>query len=161
MTVYNPKGSAMINRCRLYLQAISLYDILTYDLHGIHPSYKQGECPPSRHSTIHWPNNPKPPKIIGSSGTNFFIFICRVISLVIIFHGQQVHHLDMWLILLNILCTINFFNTLKDKCATIIYCIAVGLNQKQYTTMSHISVLSLILTQTFGQLIPITQRKVL
>jgi len=62
MTVYNPKGSAMINRCRLYLQAISLYDILTYDLHGIHPSYKQGECPPSRHSTIHWPNNPKPPK---------------------------------------------------------------------------------------------------
>jgi hypothetical protein len=61
-TVYNPKGSAMINPCRLYLHVISLYDILTYDLQGIHPSYKQGERPPVRHLTIHWPNYPKHPK---------------------------------------------------------------------------------------------------
>ena len=63
-TVYNPKGSAMINPCRLYLHVISLYDILTYDLQGIHPSYKQGERPPVRHLTIHWPNYPKNQKLL-------------------------------------------------------------------------------------------------
>jgi hypothetical protein len=46
-SVYNMKGSAMINHCRLFLQVISLYDLLKYDLSGIHPLYFQGEIPPS------------------------------------------------------------------------------------------------------------------
>jgi hypothetical protein len=59
---YNSKGSAFINRCQLFLQVISLYDILSYDLMDIHPSFKQGERPPLHQPTIHWLDFPRPPK---------------------------------------------------------------------------------------------------
>jgi hypothetical protein len=41
---------------------ISLYDLLLYDLTDVHPSFKQGERPPSRQPTFYWPDFPRPPK---------------------------------------------------------------------------------------------------
>lgn len=35
---YDEKGSIMNNHCRLSLQVISIFDLLTYDLLRIHPS---------------------------------------------------------------------------------------------------------------------------
>jgi hypothetical protein len=52
-TVYNKKGSAMINKCRLYLRVISLCDLLIHDKPILHPDYLIGERPPSRHSCIY------------------------------------------------------------------------------------------------------------
>jgi hypothetical protein len=60
--VYNSRGTIMINRCRLYLNVISIYDLLVYGGSKIHPSFLQREYPPSRHSTISWPSYPCPPK---------------------------------------------------------------------------------------------------
>jgi hypothetical protein len=60
--VYNKKGVIMINRCRLYLNIISIYDLYLYDGSIIHPSYLKQEYPPSRLPTAHWPAYPKPPK---------------------------------------------------------------------------------------------------
>jgi hypothetical protein len=59
---YNSKGAYLINRCRLYLQVISIMDLLLYNLTAIHPSYLAGEIPPSCQSTLYWPNFPNPPK---------------------------------------------------------------------------------------------------
>jgi len=59
---YDKKESIMINRCRLYLQPISIYELLTYDLSQIHPSYKAKEIPPSRSHNIYWPQFAKPPR---------------------------------------------------------------------------------------------------
>ncbi len=52
----------MINRCHLYLWLLSISDMLTYDLKSIHPSYRTGDHPPSRVSTIYWPNLTNPPR---------------------------------------------------------------------------------------------------
>jgi hypothetical protein len=51
----------MINRCRLYLQVISIMDLLTYNCSMIHPSYKKGQRPPLRISTYFWPLYSKRP----------------------------------------------------------------------------------------------------
>ncbi len=54
--------SQIINRYRLYLQVISLYDIITYDGHTIHPNIMRGERILSRHSSIYWVDFRHPPK---------------------------------------------------------------------------------------------------
>ena len=59
---YSKKGSKMINRCRIYLQIISVYDLLIYSTNKIHPAYKEREIPLSRSSKICRPAIPKPPK---------------------------------------------------------------------------------------------------
>jgi hypothetical protein len=59
---YQCKDSMMINRCRLYLQIFSIYDIITSDGKAIHPKIMRGERITSRTSTIFWVEFPKPPK---------------------------------------------------------------------------------------------------
>lgn len=54
--------SQIINRYRLYLQVISLYNIITYDGHTIYPNIMRGECALSRHSSIYWVDFRRPPK---------------------------------------------------------------------------------------------------
>lgn len=51
----------MINRCRMHLQAVSIYDLLTHK-GEIHPDYRNGYRPLSRHSVLVWPDHPSPPK---------------------------------------------------------------------------------------------------
>jgi hypothetical protein len=59
---YDKRGSSMINRCRLYLQVISIFDLLIFGKSDVHPLYLEGEIPPSRTSLILWPQHPRPPK---------------------------------------------------------------------------------------------------
>jgi hypothetical protein len=59
---YNNEGAYIINRCRLYLQLISIMDLLLYDLFPIHPSYLVGDRPPSCQALIFRPDFPNPPK---------------------------------------------------------------------------------------------------
>jgi hypothetical protein len=59
---YSRKDATRINRYRLYLRVISMYDILTYDGTQIHPELAKGKRVSSRMSTIHWVEFPKPPK---------------------------------------------------------------------------------------------------
>jgi hypothetical protein len=59
---YTKKDAIHINRYRLYLRVISLYDLLTYDRKQIHPEFTCGKRVLSRTSTIHWVDFPKPPK---------------------------------------------------------------------------------------------------
>jgi len=54
--------SKMINRCRLFLQIISVYDLLIYKTNRLHPAYIKGEIPISQNSTIAWPAYTRPPK---------------------------------------------------------------------------------------------------
>jgi hypothetical protein len=61
-SVYDNKGSLMINRCRLYLQVISLFDLLIFQTNRIHPSYVDCVRPPSHESQFLWPKVPYPPK---------------------------------------------------------------------------------------------------
>jgi hypothetical protein len=59
---YSKKETNMLNRYRLYLQVISIYDLITYKGDAIHPAYTKGNRPLSRISTIYWVDFPKPPK---------------------------------------------------------------------------------------------------
>jgi len=59
---YNKKGSYIINRCRIYLQVILIYDLLLFRSSEIHPSYILGKPPPSCTSEILWLTCPRPPK---------------------------------------------------------------------------------------------------
>jgi hypothetical protein len=59
--VHNSKGSAMINSCHLYLNLLSIYDLLLYQKFTIHPSFPLGEYPPSQVPLL-WPAYPKPTK---------------------------------------------------------------------------------------------------
>jgi hypothetical protein len=59
---YQRKESMMINRCHLYLQIFSNYDIITYDGKPIHPEIMRGDRITSRTSNIFWVDFPKPPK---------------------------------------------------------------------------------------------------
>jgi hypothetical protein len=59
---YNNHESTMINRCRLYLQVFSIYDIISYDGLSIHPNILAGERPPSRSSNKFWVEFRRPPK---------------------------------------------------------------------------------------------------
>jgi hypothetical protein len=60
-SIYDKKGSTVINRCRIYLQIISICDLLLFDTLSIHPDFLNGTHPPSRISHILWPNFPHPP----------------------------------------------------------------------------------------------------
>jgi hypothetical protein len=60
--VFSKKGSAKINRCRMYLQLISIADLLTSSSGQIHPAYFAGQFPLGRVSTITWPSFPRPPR---------------------------------------------------------------------------------------------------
>ncbi len=59
---YNKREVSRINRYRLYLRVISVYDVLTYDGKQVHPELARGRQVASRTSTIHWVDFPKPPK---------------------------------------------------------------------------------------------------
>jgi len=71
VTAYNKKGSKMINRCRMFLQVISVLDLLLYNTKNIHPAYIQGELPPSRIPFLLWPIIPRPPKKYWKLWTSF------------------------------------------------------------------------------------------
>jgi len=58
---YDKRRSTMINQCCLYLRIISIFELLTFNLSSIHPSYKNKQIPPSRSPNIHWPQFEKPP----------------------------------------------------------------------------------------------------
>jgi hypothetical protein len=59
---YDKESCIKLNRCRLYLQVITLYDLITYDGSKIHPEYISGQRPTSRKSTMHWVDFHKPPR---------------------------------------------------------------------------------------------------
>jgi hypothetical protein len=61
-TFYNMEDSIKINRCRLYFQVITLYDLITYDGTQIHPDYTSNNRVQSRKSLIHWVDFNKPSK---------------------------------------------------------------------------------------------------
>jgi hypothetical protein len=48
MKLYDTRGSNMMNKCRIYLKIISLFNLLLFDTDTIHPSYLQGKTLPSR-----------------------------------------------------------------------------------------------------------------
>lgn len=56
MATLHFKECTMINRCLLYLQLISLFDLITYDGKQIYPNIKNGKRVQSRRSTIFWIN---------------------------------------------------------------------------------------------------------
>jgi hypothetical protein len=58
---HSMRDTRRINRYRLYLRVISLYDLLTYTGHQIHPEIEKGKRISSRVSTIHLVEFPKPP----------------------------------------------------------------------------------------------------
>jgi len=60
-SIYDKKGSTIINQCRIYLQIISICDLLLFDTMPIHPDFLNGARPPSRISHILWPDFPRPP----------------------------------------------------------------------------------------------------
>jgi hypothetical protein len=47
-TFFDTETCLKINRCRLYYQVITLYDLLTYDGAQVHPEYTSGKRPTSR-----------------------------------------------------------------------------------------------------------------
>jgi hypothetical protein len=57
---YDKTGSWIINKCRIYLQLISIFDLLIHNMTDIHPSYIQGGLPQLRLSSILWPSIQKP-----------------------------------------------------------------------------------------------------
>jgi hypothetical protein len=57
---YDKESCRKINRCRLYFQVITLYDLITYDGSQVHPEYTSGVHPTSRTSTVHWVTFHKP-----------------------------------------------------------------------------------------------------
>jgi hypothetical protein len=59
---YNARGSLMINHCQMFLQIISFGDLLLFNSNEIHPSYIEGNIPPSRLSLLLWPEIGRPPK---------------------------------------------------------------------------------------------------
>lgn len=59
---YGSKEAIMINCYRLYLQVISLYDLLLYNGTEIHPDFLIGRHATGRKSAIYWVSFPKPPK---------------------------------------------------------------------------------------------------
>jgi hypothetical protein len=59
---YDTHEIILLNRYHLYLQVISLYDIMLSNLSEIHPDIQKGECITTRESNIFWVNFPKPPK---------------------------------------------------------------------------------------------------
>jgi hypothetical protein len=60
-TIYNKKGSLMINRCRMYLYIISLFKLLQFSHNDIHPAFFEGHRPPSRKTKNNLALIPTPP----------------------------------------------------------------------------------------------------
>jgi hypothetical protein len=56
------KDAIVINRCRLYLQLFSLYDLILYNQALIHPQLIRCERVTSRTSTKYWVNFKRPPR---------------------------------------------------------------------------------------------------
>lgn len=56
-TIYSKKLSNKINKCHLYLQVITSYDIIIYGGKQIHPNMLIGIRPPSCQSTHHYGKN--------------------------------------------------------------------------------------------------------
>lgn len=52
----------MINCYHIYLQVITLYDLILYDISAIHPEIEQALRVKSRQRAIFWVNFPNPPK---------------------------------------------------------------------------------------------------
>jgi hypothetical protein len=52
---------SILNRCRIYLNVITVADIVSADGTHILPWVKQGHRHKDRHSTLNWPNQEKPP----------------------------------------------------------------------------------------------------
>jgi hypothetical protein len=52
--IYDSTECVIINRVRLYLQLITIYDLVAYDGNQIHPELSQGKRVLSRVSTIYW-----------------------------------------------------------------------------------------------------------
>jgi hypothetical protein len=50
---YDNEDCIKLNRCRLYYQVITIYDLITYDGSQVHPEYTSGNRVQSRESTIH------------------------------------------------------------------------------------------------------------
>jgi hypothetical protein len=59
---YSAADLFLLNQYRLYLQVISLYNSLTYDLILIHPNIVEGQRVTSHSPTIEWIDFPCPPK---------------------------------------------------------------------------------------------------
>jgi hypothetical protein len=59
---YSKSDTQKINRCRLYLQLFSIYDIITYAGPQIHPDILMGKCVESRTSLYYWVDFKRPPK---------------------------------------------------------------------------------------------------
>jgi hypothetical protein len=55
MNKYNPNELALLNKCRIYLQVLSLADITSADGEKIMTSYKLGLLSQDRKSTLNWP----------------------------------------------------------------------------------------------------------
>jgi hypothetical protein len=79
--VFSKKGSAMINRCRMYLQLISIADLLTSSSGIIHPAYFDGQLPLGRVSTITWPSIPRPQDCIWAYGVTFSVHMLFLLYL--------------------------------------------------------------------------------
>lgn len=69
---YSQQDIKLLNRYRMYLQVISLYDILQYDLQAVHPDIKQGNRIISRQSSIFWVDFKRPPKKAKKYGITLF-----------------------------------------------------------------------------------------
>jgi hypothetical protein len=65
--------TAMINRCRIFLQVISTFDLLIFGTDSIHPAYLEGQLPNSRKSTITWPIIPVPLLVTGNYGISSYL----------------------------------------------------------------------------------------
>jgi len=61
-SVFNKKGSTIINKCRAYLHLFSLFDLLMFNKPKIHAAYSGGDRPPSKSPFILWPDILRPPK---------------------------------------------------------------------------------------------------
>jgi hypothetical protein len=49
-TIYPKKQAIALNRCRIYFQVITIYDLISYDGKHIHPNYFHHKRPQSRRS---------------------------------------------------------------------------------------------------------------
>lgn len=69
-THFSAEDSFKINRCRIYLQVVTLFDLCTYSGAMIHPEIKRNEWIQSRTSTILWPSQKNHPDHTGQLGKN-------------------------------------------------------------------------------------------
>lgn len=58
---FSPMNSGKINKCRIYLQVLTIYDLFTQNNNVIHREIKRGEWIQSHKSIISWPDIKKPP----------------------------------------------------------------------------------------------------